>query len=403
MSGNAVAVGKAFGVKPTLARRVPAAGRNGKRLVTGDPENANRIIGKGVRADKIKALLSARKAGKTVARSDVNALGEDTLDRHFGNRMARANDVAAGTRRTSEQRLSSGVVYRGAGRFPGGAPGGVGKAAPGTNGMGSLVPQFRGASLKSLTPQAPSFAPKQTGAKAPGLVAAGGSKPSTAGLSGVAGSTGSGTGSAGLSSGGGAGGVGKAARISLEARAKGVHGMHLGRKYGQGPKDDLADDVWDALTKRRRSEGGNVKVVRKRRYDPEDERRHRQGALAATGMLGGSALAVSGGRDIARDTRLQRGAPAALKPGMPPARLNGPWKDAKGKIRQPSPQERQGEDMAYDLRRKRHAARVEAHSRLANPKGVQVTGRAAGKLGGGLALVGAGAALHRRRREPRWD
>lgn len=391
MTGNAVAIGKRIGVQPTLARRTAAAGRNGKRLVTGDAENANRVIGKGLRVDKIRSALAARKmTRKTGIKPGFESMHTKDLD----------------PLRPTNLRLPTGAPYtpstgaNGITLRPSRLQGYVNKAAPGTGGMGSLVPQFRGSSLKSLTPQAPSFAPKQQ--KAGGLVAAGGTKasaPSTAGLSGV----GTASSSSGAASAGGAGGVGKAARVKLEGRMKGASGAFTGRRYRQGPKDDLASEIWDATAKRTRTEGGNVKVVRKRRYDPEDERRHRQGALAATGMLGGSALAVSGGRDIARDTRLQRGAPALLKPGMPPARQNGPWKDTKGKIRQPGPQERLGEDMAYDLRRSRHAARVTAHSRLANPKGVQVTGRAAGKLGGGLALVGAGAALHRRRREPRWD
>lgn len=336
MSGNAVAIGKRLGVKPTLARRVPAAGRNGKRLITGDPENANRIIGKGVRADKIKGLLSARRAAKVVEATPKPKPYQSVTNVRPGGRL-------------------NGNVQ------------GVGKAAPGTNGMGTLVPQFRGASMKSLTPQAPSFAPKaSTGAKAPGLVAAGGSKPPTAGLSGVSGSTG---GTAGTTGGGGGG-----------AAAGGVG---------------------------------------KRRYDPEDERRHRQGFAAATSLIGGGALGTAGARQIHGETRRAREQaskpsahlatlrPSKYPPPGPTGRTSRSLKDGAGKL-VPAQEQRLAEAMAHDVNHGRWSQQVAAWNELQHGprrslKGAVVTRGAGGKLGGGLALAGLGLTLHRHRREPRWD
>lgn len=447
---NAVAVGKRLGVKPILARRTAAAGRNGRRMRTGDAENAHAVIGKGPRRSTSpdEVLRDAEKHRRTTR--------PETWPASHGD---------------------------------------FGKAAPGTNGLGMLVPAMRGQARNSLVPQTSASATgQQKGSK---LAAFGGTKPATAGMSGT---TATSTGSAGTSSSGAAAtGVGKGVkRIKLERLPTGASGSHVGRRYRQGPKDDLATDIWDALTKKRRTEGGNVRVIRKalnesqrrrlfqvgrrmargpaeqrehmgdqsmrhlrgitdsrnerawykgvdnpsaglpraarrrgitteqfsdeisrrarhggpdqpkartlskRRYDPEDERRHRQGALAAGSGLGGAALVASGGREVVRDTKGVRRARTDLDPGHPPMARAGEWRSG-GRLRKPTPQESLGELMAHDKDMKSYGARLDAYRKLRNPKGAVVTGRAAGKVGAGLALLGAGAQLHRQRREPRFD
>lgn len=300
-AGNGVAVGKRLGVQPTLARRVPAAGRNGKRLTTGQQKNVNAIIGKAKKVD-----LASRLAG------------------HVGTAQPRPDLRRALAGAEPKSRLTEA------------AHGKVKKAAPGTNGLGHAVPQHVGASIKPQVPEQMGNA----------LKPAGGSKknPAQAG------------------------------------------GARMPRQNG----------------------GQRPTSFGKRRYDPEDERRHQQGALAATGMIGGAALTHRGVRDIRTDTRRaqQRGQSVKdLYPVRPPQHESGlGW--PKARSNEEKGQRALGRQQAFERESELYSRHQRAVRSLRKPpalNGAVVTRRAGGKVGAGLALLGAGGALQVHRREPRWD
>lgn len=91
-------------------------------------------------------------------------------------------------------------------------------------------------------------------------------------------------------------GVSKVARIRLEKLPKGAKGHFSGRKYGTRHRDDLVDDLWTSVFRGpRRTDGGNVKIIRKaaRYHDPDAQRQRRLGAAEGITGAGGLALAYS--------------------------------------------------------------------------------------------------------------
>ena len=521
--GNGTAVGKRLGVAPTLARRVPAAGRNGKRLTTGEQHNVRAIvgkgsirnprnarigaaalgvgavgyaasphgkkmvrqgalggqlyrhspefrnmdrstrrsfirdfdsaaqrikqekasIGKGARADKIRAVLRGR---KSTHQHPNGQTAEITTPSRLGRALGQKKTAGWGHTTTygdlpPQRQPGSGVTYIGPGRFKDV----VGKALPGTNGMGTLVSAHRGKSAAGLVAQSQSTASMagRSTLSAGGVKAFGGTKPSTAGLSGTgpqasggggstvggtAGGVGKGVGSAARLFGGGfkSGfkgskfnvGRGEISRLSSPANRTARRGMRIGQHVGDNAGGYAIGGAVTAAAVGTPGVASGVKSwkrddVGKRYYDPEDERRHRQGALAAAAGIGGAELGRRGVLDVQRDTRTAReakrvpgAAVATLRPSKyPPA---GPTGAVSRKIKAPAAEQRLAEAMAHDVKYQRWQQQNEAWKELSRApggslKGAVVTRRSAGKLGGGLALLGAGASLHRARREPRRD
>lgn len=151
------------------------------------------------------------------------------------------------------------------------------------------------------------------------------------------------------------------------------------------------------------------KPVSKRRFDPEDERRHRQGLEAGALGTGGVAAAGYGGRGVVRDTKALRadhggkGLARVLHPGPAPVRFNSV---TRGGTADRKAQEKIGNLQAYDAEMNQYARRLDATNKLKRvktPGGALIRGRNAALVGGGLGAVGLAAAHHGQRRESRWD
>lgn len=157
-------------------------------------------------------------------------------------------------------------------------------------------------------------------------------------------------------------------------------------------------------------------TMRKRAYDPENRRSARTGAAGGVTTAAGLGLAGYGGREI-----YVTGAPAMSKlPNFPveqarPMRegntyRGGPNAGKQRKERRVAEQEhvsrRAVESDKAAARRKLQLKAQEAisqHNSGKHPRGRFVSGRGAGALAAGTALIGAGAGLHRRASEPRWS
>lgn len=72
-----VRVGKRLGVAPVLARKVPAAGRGGRRVLTGDQVNARRVIGKALNPKSVLGSgMSGLKSGFGGWKDPAKSVGE---------------------------------------------------------------------------------------------------------------------------------------------------------------------------------------------------------------------------------------------------------------------------------------------------------------------------------------
>lgn len=142
-----------------------------------------------------------------------------------------------------------------------------------------------------------------------------------------------------------------------------------------------------------------------RRHDPEDVRQRRLGGAIASSGIAGSALITSGARDITGDTRRIRDIAHGYHVGREPAKPPMQRREG-GRYVALSDEEKQAARDAYDIamgRYNRKKATGEALHFVATKKPAVVTGRAAGKIGAGLGLVGLGATLARRSHSRRWD
>lgn len=142
----------------------------------------------------------------------------------------------------------------------------------------------------------------------------------------------------------------------------------------------------------------------KRRYDPEDERRHRQGFYAGAGATGGAMATGYGVRGIARDTRRVLRTPDVPHPGEKVHGLrqvlNGHGYedlDEAGKAKLDALNA--GANLRHENQRLAH----QAVRNLKSHRGVLVRPRAAALTLGGLAAMGGSAKLQSRRRESRYE
>lgn len=152
----------------------------------------------------------------------------------------------------------------------------------------------------------------------------------------------------------------------------------------------------------------NKADLAKRRFDPEDERRHYRGAATGLAAAGGLAALGNAGRIAGRDRQqLRDSLPNKVDiSGLKPKPLVGKPRRINSEA-----------DDAYTTRLQArvddHKARTDVHARttrqlknaeaLRGRKLVPVGGRSAGHGLAGLALIGTAAGLHRNRHEERWD
>lgn len=148
--------------------------------------------------------------------------------------------------------------------------------------------------------------------------------------------------------------------------------------------------------------------VAKRRFDPEDERRHRQGLEAGVLGSGGTYAAARGVGQIRRDTKRLRNvpdypAPKGAERKMPAFQRIGGNNIAMADLPPEYREKLQNEVSASNARRTDNLARHATIAELKANKGALVRGRSAALIGGGLGAVGLAAAHHGQRRESRWD
>lgn len=385
---NTVAKGFARqGVAPVLARRTGAAGRGGRKTVlTG-------IIGKGL-DDPVRPLTQREKdfgltpdvimtgrdkrrqkrAATGLAVTGVGGLGAAA---YAAGRHVRKSDVEKGLRlpklrkpKTLPARpsgeISPGIVYHG--------PGQVGMRGRGSVQKGVLADV--GASLHGISKPAAPAAPNPNAAATPLKAArpAGAKKPVGKGV----------LGDLKL-----AGRVAHADGLIPKVKPKTV-GLTVGGGLGLAALGN-----------------GHRNSVAKRRYDPEDERRHRQGFQAGAGAAGGTLMLGYGVRGVRRDTARVMSTPEPPHPGSAPTRQK--TLSVRGKsipYHLLTDEERAIIDnkhkAAYDSYKAQHAARDAVRS-LKSQRGVLLRPKPAALLGGGLATLGLAGAHQGRRHESRYD
>ncbi len=141
-----------------------------------------------------------------------------------------------------------------------------------------------------------------------------------------------------------------------------------------------------------------------RTYDAELNRQRRQGMWTAGGLVGGGALAASGGREAARDIRAGRDVAGAMRRlGSNDIRFQQEAKEF-GPLRVG---QRKYKTVVNDhpMGRQLTEAERKAFDRLPN-LGQRMSGRTKGKLGAGAALIAGGAGMYRHSRSSgnkRWN
>lgn len=152
---------------------------------------------------------------------------------------------------------------------------------------------------------------------------------------------------------------------------------------------------------------GANKGVSKRRFDPEDERRHRQGLYAGAGLTGGAVATGYGVRGTARDTQALRKVPDYPAPGREPSMPSFVRAgNTNVEFANLSPAKQLELKALHDKKHGRWSENKTRHETIASLKtkrGVVLRGRNAALLGGGIGAMAGAAALHSQRRESRWD
>jgi hypothetical protein len=156
---------------------------------------------------------------------------------------------------------------------------------------------------------------------------------------------------------------------------------------------------------RRKPTTGDAGGVFKRSYDPENERRFRQGAYAAaTGIAGVGALGY-GVQGIRQTRGLIRNLPD-LKEQSAPRKAPAKVKGAGGKFRPLTDAERAAAEATHaDAVQRFHSTNQAAQTvrRLKGTKGMLITPKHGIASLAGLAGLGTAGALARHRHEERWD
>lgn len=329
------------GVIRPIARVTGAAGRHGRRIVTGDPENKLRVIGKGTYS--IPALNSGgRRALTQAAQSADHAM---RVKVETGARALRLNKPRVG----AVQKFSMGGIRTGlkALQHPKELLGGI------RHGMKAGNAELRGAASRLPFSHV---------------------NPGTRVGQSIGGSIGLNPGRAGLA----AGGVGGVAGAKLLSSKK--------------PATPVAPP----------SPYGDFSPYGKRYYDPENERRYRAGAASAATGIGGAYLLHQGQKEVRRDSR----GLSALR-NMDEERTNHGAKEPDYAGLTPDQKAKKERDFARRAAdagdKNKRGIKINAARSAVGGRSVILRPRSAGKLGGGLALVGASGALLRNRNEERWD
>lgn len=318
------------GVLPVLARRLPAAGRNGRRIITG------KSIG-------TKAKLFLKPTKKVVAAQIPKQYGGVTNIRP-GGRMPGLNIGKADVEKFSPTGAFRSLLATGR-AAAGGAKAGLAGMKP-----ASILPSAQTASHGTAVGR---------GAKVGGFAA---TRPgATAGI------------------------------IGGSAAAAGVGtGYALHRNVG---KADL---------------------LSKRRYDPEDERRQQRGVMTgAAGVTGLGALGQSyrlarrDGKSLTGQRDLGDFSP------LRPMRDATPLLQRKATKKNPLAEPDDEYKARLDAHTAKHKEKHAAYGRLQHARDVgekvkgrkliAVGGRSAGYGAAGIALIGTAGALHRGRKDERWD
>ena len=167
----------------------------------------------------------------------------------------------------------------------------------------------------------------------------------------------------------------------------------------------------NSLARRKPTQPAPPPSIAKRRYDPEDERRHTQGVVAGVSGTAGLASLAYAGRQARRDTTAMRSGAASVAPyRKPPQAPDTTLRDKNGRPHGSTASQvqykqnvEQTHAHAMNAWHGEQKGRASAAARLKSTRGVLVRGRTAAAGAGGLALLGTASALGRRKKESRWD
>ena len=427
-SGQRIVEDVTKGVAPVLARRTAAAGRGGRRMVTGDAINARRIIGK-AEVDKglgktvrrltgrVKVVEPPKKASNEISpgifylgasqpgmRGSQSVIGKGSFSIP-ASQVARGGKAGVRQLRGAGREIETSVWNKPKPRV---AQMSFAKAG----GMG-LLSGLRNAGRAARDPKA-AFSGLKGGFNSG---RAGGTASSLSGplsAKGFGTSLGVAAGRNPVRTGAIAGATGTAAVLGGNGRRNNSQGGYTPSLYAPPtpfgkkltPEQNARAKANAAARGVRRGAYDNMRAagkpmgdpVGKRSYDPEGERRFRQGAAATATGAGGLGMLAAGGRQVRNDSKALRGLPAMKERFEPPEPAEV---DPKTKLaREPQVLE---EMRVKRSSAQRHNSNAKVVNGLRGKKGYLVRGRSAGLAAGGLGLLGASGALVRNRNEERWN